>query len=99
MRKGCLLGLALAVAAGPAAAVDSAAQFKVMRLRAVTPSCAGNGGSVVGRVSGWVGFGASGGRLTGFEGCFDDMASCTAWRLWAIGSIDGRVVYNACEPR
>ena len=91
------VALALALPVLPASAFDPGALFTINRIRAATPSCRTNPGPVVGRVSGYIGY--DGGKIGSFEGCFQSVAECNAWRVPVSGQIDGRLIYNACESR
>jgi len=78
-----------------ACAPDYSSPFQIAANQANTPSCDGGNGPVVGRVSGTVDM-MPGQRPVSYVGCFNDMASCQAWRAQMSGTINGRIIYDEC---
>jgi len=94
-----ILWLALAVPLLAAASCSEApSSFEIAANHARTPSCAGDDAPVVGRISGTV-YTMPGQQAVSYVGCFNDVASCEAWRRSIVGTVNGRIIYNECRPR
>lgn len=72
----------------------------IQQMRELTPSCSVEPGPWLGRVSG-------NSQSTYYDvqrpvslvGCFPTLKACTLWRMRMSGSMQGRIIYDQCEPR
>lgn len=86
---------AVASLAALASCVQSPSAFQIAANQSRTPSCDGGTAPVVGRIAGTV-YTMPGQRPVSYVGCFNDMASCEAWRRSIVGTVNGRLIYNEC---